>query len=113
MSRFGVFNINGSEYDLDDLTLDEVEKIEDLCGGVAFSELNFGSAKAMKAISFTLMSRDHPDVTYEDVGSVKMLDMMPPDEKVPPLPPETEDGSQGDSVQDGSGPPPSLASIPG
>ena len=91
MSRFGVFNINGSQYDLDDLTLNEVEAIEDLCGGTPFSELNFGSAKAMKAISFTLMKRDHPDITYADVGSVKMIDMMPPDEETPKLPPADGD----------------------
>ena len=41
MSRFGIFKINGVSYDLDDLTLDEVELIEDTAGGVRW---HLGSA---------------------------------------------------------------------
>lgn len=113
MSRFGVFTINGSNYDLDDLTLDEVEKIEELAGGAAFSDLNFGSARVMKAISYTLMSRDHPNLTMEEIGSVKMIDMMPPDEEMPPLPPAVEGDQQNGSALDVSGAPASPASTSG
>ncbi len=113
MSRFGVFTINGTAYDLDDLTLDEVEQIEELCGGLAFSELNFGSAKAMKAISFTLMSRDHPGMEFADVGSVKMLDMLPADEEMPDLPPAEEGDQHNGSALADSGTQASPASTSG
>lgn len=103
VSRFGVFNINGTAYDLDDLTLDEVEAIEELAGGAAFSELNFGSAKVMKAISYTLMRRDHPDLEFSEVGKVRMLDMLPPDEEMPELPPGEEADQQNGSGLDVSG----------
>jgi hypothetical protein len=113
VSRFGVFKINGTDYDLDDLTLDEVENIEELCGGVAFSELNFGSAKAMKAVSFTLLRRNDPDLKPEDVGSVRMIDMLPADEETPPLPPPVEGDQQNGSALDASGHQPSPASTSG
>ncbi len=113
MSRFGTFNINGEAYDLDDLTLDEVEAIENLCGGSAFSELNFGSAKAMKAISYTLLRRNHPEITMDEVGNVKMVDMMPPDEEQPPLPAPGEAENTNESGLAESGVQLSVASTTG
>jgi hypothetical protein len=97
MSRFGEFNINGTKYDLDELTLDEMEKLEELSGGVPFSELNYGSAKAMKAVAFVLLSRGNPELTWEEVGKVKVLDFMPAEEEMPELPPDstTEEGLNG------------------
>lgn len=103
MSRFGVFKISGTEYDLDDLTLNEVEAIEDACGGAAFSELNFGSAKTMKAIAFTLMKRNNPEITLDDVGSVKVIDFAPADEEMPKLPPVVDGESPNGSDLEGSG----------
>jgi hypothetical protein len=70
MSRFGSFKIQGHTYDMDDLTLNEVEEIEERAGGTAFSELNFGSAKVMKAIAFVLMKRSNPDLTEDEVGAL-------------------------------------------
>ena len=87
MSRFGIFKINGVSYDLDDLTLDEVELIEDTAGGVPFSEVNYGSAKGMKAFAYALMRRDNPDVTLEEVGKVKIVGFETADEEMPDLPP--------------------------
>jgi hypothetical protein len=113
VSRFGVFNINGKPYDLDDLTLDEVEAIEDRCGGAAFSNLNFGSAKTMKAIAFTLLSRDDPNLAYEDVGKVRVIDLAGADEEMPDLPPDSEGKSPNGSEPAASGVPPSAASIAG
>lgn len=112
MSRFGEFVINGTRYDMDDLTLDEVEAIEELAGG-AFSELNFGSGKVLKAVSYTLMRRDHPDLTMEDVGKVKMADMIPADEEMPKLPPDEGANEQNGSVPEGSGAQPSPVSTYG
>jgi len=90
MSRFGTFKIRGTEYDMDDLTLDEVEEIEERAGGVPFSELNFGAAKAMKAIAFVLMKRSNPELDMLDVGSVKVIDFLPPDEEMPETSPPGE-----------------------
>lgn len=113
MSRFGVFKINQVEYDLDDLTLDEVEQIEDLAGG-AFSEINFASAKTMKALAFTLMRRNNPDLTMQDVGQVKMLDFIDADEEMPDTGPPAETAAeQNGSSPEGSGTPDSVGSIAG
>jgi hypothetical protein len=112
MSRFGTFNINGQVYDLDDFTLDEVEQIEELCGGAPFSDLAFGSAKAMKAIAFTLMQRTDPEIEMSDVGTVKLIDFLPADEEMPKLPPE-EEASPAASDPAASGARLSVASTPG
>src|SRR6186713_535372 len=87
MSRFGTFKIDGVTYDLDDLTLDEVEEIEDQSNGVPFSEINYGSAKGMKAFAYVLMKRNNPELTMADVGKVKIVSMETPDEEMPDLPP--------------------------
>jgi len=87
MSRFGKFNINEVEYDLDDLTLDEIEEIENQAGGVPFSEVNYGAAKGMKAFAYVLMRRSDPDITMEEVGKVKIVAFNTPDEEMPDLPP--------------------------
>jgi hypothetical protein len=87
LSRFGTFTINGSDYDLDDLTLDEMEEIEENAGGIPYSELNFGSAKTMKAIAFTLMRRKDSTLEMEQIGKIKLLDFAPADEEMPAGPP--------------------------
>jgi hypothetical protein len=81
MSRFGIFTINGTDYDLDDLDLDEIEEIEERSGSSAFSEMNFGSSKTMKALAFVLMRRSDPAVTWEQIGKVKLLTFLPADEE--------------------------------
>jgi len=118
MSRFGIFKINGVSYDLDDLDLNEVELIEDMAGGVPFSEVNYGSAKGMKAFAYALMKRNDPDITLEDVGKVKITSFESPDEEMPDLPPVpsatlevVEESSE--SVADDSGAQDSPESIAG
>ena len=118
MSRFGIFKINGVSNDLDDLTLDEVELIEDTAGGVPFSEVNYGSAKGMKAFAYALMRRDNPEVTLEEVGKVKIVGFETADEEMPDLPPvpsatlKAVDEPSG-SVADDSGAPDSAEPITG
>jgi hypothetical protein len=102
MSRLGVFTIAGEPYDLDDLTLDEMEQIEENAGGVSFGEMQFGSAKVMKALAFTLMLRTNPALVMADVGKVKVLDFMPPDEEMPDVGPPAE-------AADGNGSEPAAA----
>lgn len=113
MSRFGVFKINGVEYDLDDLTLDEVEAIEDRNGGIPFSDLSFGSAKVMKSIAYALMTRNNPELAWEDVGKVKVIDFAPADEEMPELPPDSEATSPNGSEPAAAGVQPSAASTAG
>ena len=118
MSRFGTFKINGVEYDLDDMTLDEVEVVEDMAGGVPFSEVNYGSIKGMKAFAYALMRRDNPDITMEEVGKLKLIAFDSPDEEMPDLPPvpsatlKAADDPSG-SVAEDSGPQDSAESIAG
>lgn len=117
MSRFGEFTINEVTYDLDDLTLDEVENVEDLCGGLPFSELNFGSAKVMKAIAFTLMRRSNSELEMAEVGKVRVIDFLPADEEMPALPPDqgvtSDSENPSESGHADSGVRPSLVSTSG
>ena len=114
MSRFGKFTINGVEYDLDDLTLDEMEQFEELAGGVPFSEMNYGSAKVMKAIATILLRRDNPAISAEEIGRVKLIDFNPADEEMPALgPPDGAEESPNGSAPVAAGTPESVASIPG
>lgn len=114
MSRFGVFKINGTDYDMDDLTLDEVEQIEELSGR-SLSEMDFGSAKAMKAIAYTLIRRTDPTVEMADVGKVKLIDFVQGDEQEPELGPPAEGGEENQNGSDpvDSGAQASVASIAG
>lgn len=114
MSRFGVFRIADTEYDLDDITLDEMETIEEIAGG-PFSELNYGSSKAMKAFATVLLRRSNPEITPEEIGKVRLIDFVPADEEMPESSP-TPDGaeeSQSDSAPGDSGNPDSPESTPG
>jgi hypothetical protein len=110
MSRFGIFRIQGTEYDMDDLELDEMELVEDTTaqllgkapGEVSFSELNFGSSRVMKATAYVLLRRNNPDITLADVGQVKVIDFLPADEEMPETSPPDE-GEQGTVDLNGSG----------
>lgn len=68
--------IDGRAYDATDLTLNEVEEIEDACGGVALEELDLGRAKVLKAIIYTLLKRDDPSVTMQRVGDLKLRTLL-------------------------------------
>ncbi len=71
-----VLRINGKPYDATDLTLNEVEQIEDLCGGVSLDNLDLGRAKTLKAIVFVLMRRDEPEITLEEAGQIKLNGLL-------------------------------------
>lgn len=115
MSRFGSYKINGVKYDLDDLTLDEIEAIENLCEGAPFSDISFGSSKAMKAIATTLLRRQNPGVTAEEIGAIKVINFAPADEEMPDTgpPAEGEAESQNGSALADSGAQVSAGSIGG
>lgn len=66
--------INGKPYSVDDLTLDEVDRIEETCGG-PLEELDLRRAKVLKTVVFTLMRRDNPDLTLDDVGKITVASL--------------------------------------
>lgn len=115
MSRLGIIEIGGEAFDLDDLTLDEIEKVEELAGAESFGEINYASAKGLKAFTFVLMARSDPNLTMEQVGSVKVAAFIQPEEKMPALPPDGRGGpeSQPESPPEDDGPQPSAASTTG
>ena len=115
MARTFTLKIEGKEYDADDLTLDEMAEVEELAGDVAFSDLNFGSSKTLKALAFVMRRRDQPDVTMDQIGGLKMLELLAGEEEMPPLPPsdagvQTQNGS---ATPAGSGAPVSPGSTRG
>lgn len=113
MSRFGALVINGERYDLDELTLGEAEEIEELAGGIPFAELSFGSAKVLRAYAYVLMRRRHPEISLEEVGRVRLLELLPPDEEMPQFPPPHPEPDLGASEPGASGVQPSAAPTPG
>lgn len=115
MSRLGTFNIEGVEYDLDDLTLDEMEEVETIAGAV-FGEINYASTKGLKAFCFVLMKRGNPELTMADVGKVKVASFIEPEEEMPDLPPsspETTPETEAESKPDDSGRQLSAVPTPG
>ncbi len=71
--------INGREYDATDFTLNEVEEIEDMCGGGAMVDLDFSRPKTLKAIVFVILRREDPNVTLEQAGNVRYKGLLPED----------------------------------
>lgn len=59
----------------DDLTIDEIEELDDLLEG-GFSSMTNGRipVKAMRVIAYLVMRRTEPDFTLEDAGKLKMSD---------------------------------------
>ena len=127
MSRLGTISIDGSDYDLDQLTLGEMEEVENMCPrkrplpdgqiieeATPFSELNYGSARVLKALTFVIMRHENADLTLEDVANITVAGLMPPDEEMPVLPPVGEaKETQSHSDHDSSGPRLSAASTAG
>jgi hypothetical protein len=66
------FTIEGRTYDITDLTWGEVEEIEEQFD-LAFSDLEFGRAKVMRAIVVRLMRHDSPDLKPEDLDGIRIL----------------------------------------
>lgn len=98
MSRFGTLTINSVEYDLDDLNLDDLEEFEERTGR-SFED-GLDGAKAKKALAFILLRRDNAEITWEDIGKVKLVAFMPPDEEVPEIGPPVEEAAANGSASE-------------
>lgn len=69
------FRVEGVEYEISDLTWDEIEEIEEQFD-CAFADLDFGRAKVMRAIILALMRHTDPDAKREDLGQIRILKSM-------------------------------------
>jgi hypothetical protein len=84
--------INGKDYNAEDLTLAEVEELEEACGG-PLEDLDFRRAKVIKQVVYTLLKRDNPEVTLEEVGAIQIVSLTPESAK-------TRRGGNGASAKD-------------
>lgn len=71
------------EIDLDFLTVEELEEVEDLTGqGVdTLAQPGVPKAKIMRAIGFVTKKRSDPSFTWEQAGKLKVMlkdDVIPP-----------------------------------
>lgn len=68
--------------DFDSLTLDEIELLEDLTGvsidaiGKRIGGEDQPKAKVMKALAYVAARRDDPEITLEDIGKIKLTDLV-------------------------------------
>ena len=58
--------------DIEDLTLDEVEEIEEITGESLDNMAAVRKGRMLKALAFIILRRDRPDITLEEVGAMKM-----------------------------------------
>jgi hypothetical protein len=64
-------------FDPEDLTLDEVEEVEEFLGASIDSVLTGDRPKgrALKAIVWVAAKRTNPDITLEEVGKLKLSEL--------------------------------------
>lgn len=68
--------------DFDSLTLDEIELLEEMTGvsidaiGKRLGGDDQPKAKVMKALAFVASRRENPDVTIEEIGQIKLTDLV-------------------------------------
>lgn len=74
-SMLGSLRIDGKDYDLDELTLGELEGLEDHMG-LPLSQIDVNSARAMRYIVYTVKVRDEPGYTLDLAGQVRVVDLM-------------------------------------
>ncbi len=65
------------DFDPEDLTLDELEELEELLGTALDGMLTGDTPKgrALKAIVWIMIRRDNPEATLEDAGRYKIRDL--------------------------------------
>jgi hypothetical protein len=77
-ARLGALKIDGREYPLDDLTLDDLEELEEQMG-VPMDQINWNSAKAMKHAAALIIRRSGREFTLEDAGRITIGSLLPDD----------------------------------
>lgn len=96
--------IEGREYSVDDLTLDELEQLEEAIG-VPFDQMEFGSAKVLKHFAHLLISKTDEAFTLEDAGKLPISALMEDEEAEeeeagPPVSSVAPNGSSGTAAVD-------------
>jgi hypothetical protein len=73
------------EFDLDSVTMAELEELESLIGGDVMEAMGEGKPKMrlLRALAFITMRRSNPDLTWDDIGALKITDL---DFGTPPSP---------------------------
>jgi len=66
------------KFDIESLTLNEVEIIEDMTGKSieAIGDVTAPKGAVLKAMVFVVMRRDNPDVTADEAGDMPMTEVM-------------------------------------
>lgn len=66
-----------SVYDIDDMTMDEIEELEELIDVPldSIGKPNTKKAKLMKAIVYIIEKRTNPAFTLEDAGKLKLSEI--------------------------------------
>jgi hypothetical protein len=75
MAMLGELTIDGKAYTLDDLTLGELEALEDHMG-LPIGQIDLNSARAMRFLVWLLKHREDPAFTMEQAGDVKITDLI-------------------------------------
>jgi hypothetical protein len=80
MAVIGTLWIGDRDYTLDDLELGEVEEFETAMGGQTMAEVDLSSAKAIIWLVYLVKRREDPEYTLDDARSVKLTDIIRPEE---------------------------------
>lgn len=75
----GELKIDGRTYSLDELTLGELEGLEDHMG-LPLSQVDVNSARAMRYLVYTVKLREDPGYTLELAGQVRVVDLLSQDD---------------------------------
>jgi hypothetical protein len=81
----GELTIDGKAYTLDDLTLGELEALEDHMS-LPIAQIDLNSARAMKFLVWLLKHREDDTYTLQQAGDIKITDLIQPvpEEELPP-----------------------------
>jgi hypothetical protein len=98
MAMLGELTIDGKAYTLDDLTLGELEALEDHMG-LPIGQIDLNSARAMRFLVWLLKHREDPAFTMEQAGDVKITDLI--SDEADDNPP-ADAGAEGAPASDGT-----------
>jgi|LakMenEpi03Aug12_release.lakeMendotaPanAssembly.Ray.scaffolds.fasta_scaffold09689_12 hypothetical protein len=96
-AMLGELTIDGKTYALDDLTLGELEALEDHMG-LPIGQIDLNSARAMRFLVWLLKHRENPAFTMEQAGDVKITDLIQPEDDNPPADAGAEDAPANDAT---------------
>jgi hypothetical protein len=82
-ATLGELVIDQKRYSLDDLTLGELEALEDHMT-LPLSQVDLNSARAMKFLVYLVKHREDPNYTLDNAGEVKIVDLLQEDPASPP-----------------------------